>query len=66
MHDLTFSHINRGRADRGLLLRRVCWQVVIGMDVASSEFRTKDDKYDLDFKVGERHQLGTEWVGHSA
>lgn len=26
-------------------------QVVIGMDVASSEFRTKDDKYDLDFKV---------------
>jgi len=26
-------------------------KVVIGMDVASSEFRTKDDKYDLDFKV---------------
>jgi len=26
-------------------------KVVIGMDVASSEFRTKDDMYDLDFKV---------------
>lgn len=25
-------------------------KVVIGMDVASSEFRTKDDKYDLNFK----------------
>ncbi|TFJ83796.1 hypothetical protein NSK_004898 [Nannochloropsis salina CCMP1776] len=26
-------------------------KVVIGMDVASSEFRTKDDMYDLDFKT---------------
>lgn len=27
-------------------------QVVIGMDVASSEFHTEDGMYDLDFKVG--------------
>lgn len=26
-------------------------QVVIGMDVASSEFHTSDGMYDLDFKV---------------
>lgn len=26
-------------------------QVVIGMDVASSEFHTEDGMYDLDFKV---------------
>lgn len=45
----------RGSVEYGLdpkLPSGGCPQVVIGMDVASSEFRTKDNKYDLDFKVG--------------
>lgn len=66
MHDLTFSQSTEAELTAAYCSAAWCWQVVIGMDVASSEFRTKDDKYDLDFKVGERHQLGTEWVGHSA
>lgn len=37
-------------------------QVVIGMDVASSEFHTDDGMYDLDFKVCVRECLHSVWA----